>query len=213
MDMIKNSGRIIVRPDGRPIEENFVQELEKGTIKSIRADGSIRVEHPHCAFFKSMHSSGEKEFQRTTLYTPEGRLHTDCRMDEEEEPQNVKYVTKPEQLEILLFYLRDVNVAPSLSDLKEKADCFEMPETPAAEFFSFVEKDLFLSVMAEYEIMAKHILNQFRRIYNEKIEILAQKLQGSVKFALFEDIPDMGINEELMERWHFYYIRKARLLK
>ena len=213
MDMIKKGGRVIVRPDGREIDESFINGLEEGGIKSIKADGFVRTEHPHCAFFKSMHGEGGTELQRTTLYTPEGRLHTDCETGGADEPQTGKYVTKPEHLDIMLFYLRDVEVKAVPNKPDEKALCIEMPKTPVAELFSFVEKELFLTVMADYEIMAKHILNQMRRIYNEKLEILSEKLAGMAEYALFEDIPDMGIAEDLMERWHLYYIRKARMLK
>ena len=67
--------------------------------------------------------------------------------------------------------------------------------------------------MIEYEISAKHILSQLRRIYNAKIEILTQKIKGEVKYTIFEDLEDIDASPDFIDRWHYYYTRKARLLK
>lgn len=213
MNLQKTENKIIIRLDGGNVTEDFIEELKNEKVESVKASGFLRLEHPHCAFFKSIHSAGEKEFSRTTLYTPEGRLHIDREIGKENEPLNDKYVKKQEQLDVLLFYIRDLEVKSAVNEVSEGIKLVEMPYTPMVEFLSFVERGFFMSVISEYEIMAKHILSRLRRIYNAKVEVLASKLKGKAEYAVFYDMPDIEINQDLLERWHSYYVRKARLLK
>ncbi len=213
MDMINAGNKIIVRPDRGEISKEFIDKFINGEVKIAKSSEFIRLEHPNCAFFKSMHSIVDKEFLRTTLYTPEGRLHIDFEKNGEKEIQIDKYVKKQTHLDILLFYLRDLEVKPTFNDSVSEFFSVEMPKTPMTEFISFVEKEFFSEIISEYEIISKHILSQLRRIYNSKIEILEEKIKGKIDYAVFENIGDTSANEDLIERWHNYYIRKARLLK
>ena len=93
-----------------------------------------------------------------------------------------------------------------------EADTVEMPKTPLTELLLYVQKDVFNEMSAEYDITLKHIFSQLKRIYNEKLEIIAKRTESFIEYAVFDDIPYSDISEELVERWHLYYIRKARLL-
>lgn len=213
MDFLKADNKIILRPDNGLVSEDFVENFKLGSIKTTKSSDYIRIEHPNCAFFKSVHTSGEKELSRTTLYTPEGRLHIDIDTQSDTEAIADKYIKKQDHLNILLFYLRDLEVKSTLKDVSHEAIAIEMPKTPIVEFIDFVDDALFAQVIAEYEMSAKHILSQLRRIYNAKIDILAQKIKGKVEYAIFKDISNIGLSDDLMDRWHYYYIRKSRLLK
>jgi hypothetical protein len=62
------------------------------------------------------------------------------------------------------------------------------------------------------DAILKHIFSQLRRIYNAQLEILSQKINGTIECAVFDDVLKPDVPEELLEKWHYYYIRKARLL-
>ena len=213
MNSLNVNNKIILRLDNVEISKDFVEDFKKDKIEIIKSSEYIRLEHPHCAFFKGIHSVGDKELSRTTLYTPEGRLHVDCEIQEDKEVRVNNYVKKQEHMDVLLFYLRDLEVKPAFKESNQKTMVLQMPQTPMMEFVNFVDNTLLEKVMLEYEINAKHILSQLRRIYNAKIEILNQKLKGKAQYAIFDELVDMDISFELIERWHYYYVRKARLLK
>ena len=108
MIFTKAENKIIVRPDGKEAGEEYIRKLSQDGLKVAKACGFYRLEHPHCAFFKS---AEDEVAVKTTLYTPEGRLYM------EEKPDGADYyVKKLSQQDILLFFLRDVEVKPSLSE-------------------------------------------------------------------------------------------------
>jgi hypothetical protein len=210
MEHLKADNKIITSPSGIEIPENFFDIYNKQSGKIALSSDFIRVEHPHCAFFKSVQKSDEKEYVRNTLYTPQGRLYLD---EKEGEDEPLKYVYKKEQLEILLFYLRDVEIKPSLLKPDENVEVIIMPPTPLSEFLSYVKTNLFIEVMKDYEMEEKHIMSQFRRIFNEKLDVLLKKLSGKIKYAVFTDVNGIKLDDDFIDRWHFYYIRKSRLFK
>ena len=205
MILTKAENKIIVRPDGKEAGEDYINKFSNGSLHIAKACNFFRLEHPHCAFFKS---ADDESIVKTTLYTPEGRLHIEEKPDCED-----YYVKKSNQQDILLFFLRDVEVKPSLTGIMTEADTVEMPKTPLCELLAYVQKDVFDEMLAEYDITLKHIFSQLRRIYNEKLDIIAKRIESNIDYAVFDDIPYSDISEELLERWHLYYVRKARLLK
>ncbi len=208
MEQIKKENKIIISLGGDDIPQDFFEIYPFESEKIVQAGDFFRLEHPHCAFFNSTQNSNEGEFLRKTLYTPQGRLHMD-----DKEGEVDKYVKKKESLEILLFYLRDVEIKPAVFEVNENVGAIYMPKTPLIEFLSFVEEKLFHTVMDEYEMEEKHIMSQFRRIYNEKFDILCSKLSGKIKYAVFNDVDGIDLEDEVVDRWHLYYVRKTRLLK
>jgi hypothetical protein len=212
MELTKKDGRVYARPDGERVSEELIQSIASGGIKGDDACEFIRLEHPHCAFFISSHDTPEGTNKRKTLYTPEGRLHIEYRKSDEGEVQVGRYVKKPDQLETMLFYLRDVEIKPALGDAQSDSGIIFMPNTPMAEFYSFVQDDIAAQALAQNETIARHIFSQLRRIYNSRLDILSQKINGTVNCAVFCDVSDEPASEELMEKWHYYYIRKARIL-
>ncbi len=212
MDLIKKDGKIYVRPDGGTVLEEFITSFEEGSIKTVDASSYIRMEHPHCAFFMSTHAPQEGKLKRKTLYTPEGRLHVEYDSAEGEEVQVGRYVKKTEQLETLLFYLRDVEVKPVLTAVECDAQAIEMPRTPMAEFISLVNDEVSSQTILKADVVLKHIFSQLRRIYNAQLEILSPKINGTIESAVFDDVIKPDVSDELLEKWHYYYIHKARLL-
>jgi hypothetical protein len=212
MDISKKGGKVYVRPDGGAVLEEFIAGFQEGGIKAADACIFIRMEHPHCAFFMSTHSPEEGKPKRKTLYTPEGRLHIEYDNAEDKEVQVGRYVKKEDQLETLLFYLRDVEIKPVLSDVECDAKAILMPKTPMAEFISFVDDEVSAQAVPKGDAILKHIFSQLRRIYNAQLEILSQKINGTIECAVFDDVLKPDVPEELLEKWHYYYIRKARLL-
>ncbi len=208
MEHIKLNNRIILSLRGDDIPTDFFDIYTKESGKTTDVGEFLRIEHPHCAFFKSTQTQDGNEYLRKTLYTPQGRLHLDDKEGVED-----KYVKKKENLEVLLFYLRDVEIKPAIFEMDENTEVLFMPQTPLHEFLDFVETELFNSVMNEYEMEEKHIMSQFRRIYNEKLEILISKLSGKIKYAVFCDIDGIDLSDDIVDRWHLYYVRKTRLLK
>lgn len=205
---------IIIRPDGKEISDEFIQLFKNNEVKTFNSNELLRIEHPHCAFFKSAHQSGDIEVSRTTLYTPEGRLHIDFKSQENSEPLQLdKYINKEGQLEILLFYLRDLEISYSGKKTEDDFQAVTMPNSPLYELKSFVQDDVFILAVTQYEIMIKHILSQMRNIYNAKIEILKKHLKGKAEYALFPNITDVDIDEDTLEKWHHYYMKKVKLFK
>ena len=212
MDLSKKDGKVYVRPDGGAASEEFINGFEEGGIKTIDACAFIRIEHPHCAFFMSTHSPDEGKPKRKTLYTPEGRLYIEYDNAGGAEVQMGRYVKKIEQLDTLLFYLRDVEIKPVLSAGESGAQAITMPKTPMAEFLSLVDESVAEKAFLQADPILKHIFSQLRRIYNAQIEILSQKINGTIECAVFDDVIKPDVSDELLEKWHYYYIRKARLL-
>ena len=212
MDLSKKDGKVYIRPDGGAVSEEFIAGFEEGGIKTADACAFIRMEHPHCAFFMSTNSPEDGKLKRKTLYTPEGRLHIEYDIAEGKQVQTGRYVKKADQLETLLFYLRDVEIKPVLSAAECDAQAIEMPRTPMAEFISLVEDNVSEQAVSQADAVLKHIFSQLRRIYNSQLDILAQKINGTIECAVFDDVITPDVPEELLEKWHYYYIRKARLL-
>ena len=84
MNQKKIDNILIIRLDGGEIAEEFVQSFLSNEIETIDYKQLVRCEHPHCAFFKTTHPHGDEIFQRTVLYTPEGRLHRDYKKTDED---------------------------------------------------------------------------------------------------------------------------------
>lgn len=207
MSQVIIDNKLIFCKQEEEISEQFIIKLNENKIDLLDSDEFIRVEHPHCAFFKSNYQSEDIMLKRTTLYTPEGRLHSDFEQKEDGELIKVNYFAKKDKhLEILLIYIRDIEIVPINKTIDKEYKAIQMFNTPLNELLTLMDEDTLTKCIKKDEVNIIKALTQLGKIYDEKLRILKDNVSIEDKYMIFPQAKKLKLDYDFIKKWHLDYL-------
>jgi hypothetical protein len=191
------------------ISESFLNELKDNKIDILDASEFIRIEHPHCAFFKSDYQAEDMTLKRTTLYTPERRLHSDYKQNDNGELERLNFFVKKEtHLDTLLIYLRDIEIIPLNITLDKEYNAISMFHTPLHELLTLMDEDTLKKCFKKNEEVTIKALTQLGKIFEAKLHIIKNNLDIEDSYIVFPQVNKLKLDYSIVERWHLKYLNK-----
>lgn len=156
---------------------------------ALRAVPLTRIEHPHCAFYRTGFTRDGRSGSATVLHTPEGRLTRESAVDPVTGQAVIvkHFVTKPAHYGPLLSYLRDARVAPDPREYV-RADgelgdgglpLVSTLRSPVAQMTArFRDAAGFASDRQTHEEAVGQCIFQMKRLFHEQTALLAAAQTG-----------------------------------
>lgn len=158
-------------------------EIGRDRVGLLSVQPVCRLEHPHCAFYRS---GRQEELVRTTLHTPEGSLFQEAAADD---PAVIHryYVSRPERYGLLLAFLKDIVVTEDPHSLPRAQEQVAdqglvwalAPSAPADEMAArWRGAEALAAELPAPPDKLKPCLRQMRRNFEAQLPFLADRARG-----------------------------------
>lgn len=201
--------------------DRLFEEVGRDRVTVLRSVSLTRTEHPHCAFYRTAITSGERTGTGTVLHTPEGKLTQEAYPDPETGDMVIEkhFVGKPKQYSVLLAYLRDACVKPDYREYVKAVDelgdqglpMVAVMRTPMVQMLArWRDREDFSADLQSHEEAIGHCIYQMKRLFHEQTAVLTAMEDGKIDALWVPDALDCQVISP--DDFHHYCLPRYREL-